>query len=352
MVAQADGKQCMRSIRRAPATAGPRIIDPHFALQHRAEFFESNDEGVSLDFLKKTIFPVKTFSSSPGCSYWLSLAGFALPSVYLSRSATFGGRSEIVPTDHVMLIISENGSCSIEARATHVSSSMGRTAILSPLDRHIYKTAELDEGFILSADLNEVARHVASEENDRSLRSALAKPLAFDLTSPSGSAAHRAVLFVWQQLINSPISRLPSALEAAYDEILLHALTTLLTPALIPDTPRNRVASDLVRRACEFIRAQASEPIRIVDIAEMLGVSVRHLQAGFRRHLDTTPHRFLRECRLELANTKLISALPGDTVTRIALDCGFAHLSDFAGLYQRRFGEKPSQTFRRTRLSM
>ena len=83
----------------------------------------------------------------------------------------------------------------------------------------------------------------------------------------------------------------------------------------------------------------------------MLGVSVRHLQAGFRRHLDTTPHRFLRECRLELANTKLISALPGDTVTRIALDCGFAHLSDFAGLYQRRFGEKPSQTFRRT-LSM
>jgi AraC-like DNA-binding protein len=99
-------------------------------------------------------------------------------------------------------------------------------------------------------------------------------------------------------------------------------LTTLLTPALIPDTPRNRVASDLVRRACELIRAQASEPIRIVDIAEMLGVSVRHLQAGFRRHLDTTPHRFLRECRLELANTKLISALPGDTVTRIALDCG------------------------------
>jgi AraC-like DNA-binding protein len=341
----------MIRIRRAVSAAGPRILDRHFALQHHAEFFESNDEGVARDFLNKTIFPVKTFSSSPGCSYWLSLAGFALPSLYLSRSATFGGRSEIIPTDHVMLIISENGSCSIEGRDTLVSSSMGKSAILSPLDRHIYATAELDEGFILSADLNEVARHVASEEHDRHLRSALAKPLAFDLNSPSGSAAHRAVLFVWQQLTHSPTCPLPPALEAAYDEILLHALRTLLTPALLTDTHKN-VASDLVRRACELIRAQAGEPIRIVDVAEMLGVSVRHLQAGFRRHLDTTPQRFLRECRLELANMKLNSALPGDTVTRIAFECGFAHLSNFAGLYHRRFGERPSETFRRTRLSM
>jgi transcriptional regulator GlxA family with amidase domain len=43
----------------------------------------------------------------------------------------------------------------------------------------------------------------------------------------------------------------------------------------------------------------------------------------------------------------LQAALPGETVTGIALECGFGNLGEFAGRYRRRFGEKPSETFRR-----
>jgi len=43
----------------------------------------------------------------------------------------------------------------------------------------------------------------------------------------------------------------------------------------------------------------------------------------------------------------LQAALPGETVTAIALECGFGNLGEFASRYRRRFGEKPSETFRR-----
>ena len=104
-----------------------------------------------------------------------------------------------------------------------------------------------------------------------------------------------------------------------------------------------------IRRACEMIRARVSEPIRIAELAEELGVSPRYLQSGFRRHLGTTPHQFLRDCRLDEAHRMLSTAPPGSTATAIAYDCGFGHLGEFAQYYRSRFGEKPSETMRRGR---
>ena len=104
-----------------------------------------------------------------------------------------------------------------------------------------------------------------------------------------------------------------------------------------------------VRRASEAIRAQVTEPVRIADVAHQLGISPRHLQSGFRRHLGTTPHKFLRDCRLDHAHGLLNTARPGDTVTSIAYDCGFVHLGDFAHNYRIRFCESPSETMLRAR---
>jgi transcriptional regulator GlxA family with amidase domain len=90
--------------------------------------------------------------------------------------------------------------------------------------------------------------------------------------------------------------------------------------------------------------------VRIADIAAILGISTRHLQAGFRNHLWTTPQRFLRDCRLDLANRRLAAAQPGETTTAIAYECGFGHLGDFAQSYRSRFGESPSETLRQGRV--
>ena len=105
-----------------------------------------------------------------------------------------------------------------------------------------------------------------------------------------------------------------------------------------------------MRQACELIAQAAGEPLRLTEVAVTLGISLRHLQAGFRRHLNTTPQSFLKDCRLEHALQRLSFAAPDETAASIAKSCGFTHPGQFAGDYRRRFGESPSDTLRRWRL--
>jgi AraC-like DNA-binding protein len=59
--------------------------------------------------------------------------------------------------------------------------------------------------------------------------------------------------------------------------------------------------------------------------------------------------RLLRQARLAQARSELAAARPRTTVTTVALDYGFNHLSRFAQQYARHFGESPSETLRRAR---
>jgi AraC-like DNA-binding protein len=52
---------------------------------------------------------------------------------------------------------------------------------------------------------------------------------------------------------------------------------------------------------------------------------------------------------LERARERLQSAEPTDTVTTIALECGFAHLGRFPTTYRTAFGELPTETLARAR---
>ncbi|MGX1309426.1 AraC-like DNA-binding protein [Amorphus suaedae] len=103
-------------------------------------------------------------------------------------------------------------------------------------------------------------------------------------------------------------------------------------------------------RAEEFIKVHAREPLRLDDIAEAAGVRPRTLHKAFQHHLGLTPIAYVRQVRLDLARRDLMEAArSGRTVTDVATDCGFDHLSKFAGSYKARYGESPSETVRRFR---
>jgi len=281
--------------------------------------------------------------------FWASFASVTLGAVHLSRAVATAARIRQVPSDTVMMIISQRGCTSVESRSNEIVSRRGDVAIVPPFDVNLYQSKDLAEDLVISTDLGSIARHIVLQDDLRQARASLTKPLGFDLTSPVGAQCYRSIQFAWSQLADPGMPEPPPVLEAAYEELLLSALSTLLLTAVRDDAPgaREELGSDLVRRACELIRTGADEPIRIADIAATLGVSIRHLQAGFRRHLGTTPQRFLSDCRLERARNMLQAALPGETVTGIALECGFGNLGEFGGRYRQRFGEKPSETFRR-----
>jgi transcriptional regulator GlxA family with amidase domain len=107
----------------------------------------------------------------------------------------------------------------------------------------------------------------------------------------------------------------------------------------------------VVRRAERFMLDNAQTSITVSDVAAHLGVSVRSLQAGFRKWRATTPNALLRQIRLQLVRDELLRSGADTNVTATALRYGFAHLGRFSAHYQSAFGEAPSATLRRSRSS-
>jgi AraC-like DNA-binding protein len=101
-----------------------------------------------------------------------------------------------------------------------------------------------------------------------------------------------------------------------------------------------------IRRAVEFIEANALEDITVEDIARVCRLSVRGTQAAFKRHLGTTPAAYLRRVRLAGAHRDLMAADPtkGTGVADIALRWRFVHQGHFAASYRHYYGVPPSHT--------
>jgi transcriptional regulator GlxA family with amidase domain len=90
------------------------------------------------------------------------------------------------------------------------------------------------------------------------------------------------------------------------------------------------------------------EPLTITDLAAAGHISVRRLQAGFRRHVGVSPMGYLRRFRLNRAHELLGRGDAGTTsVTEVAMTCGLRHLGRFAAEYHDLYGETPSQTLHR-----
>ena len=107
---------------------------------------------------------------------------------------------------------------------------------------------------------------------------------------------------------------------------------------------RYRQITDRVDAA---IRGNA-EFIGIAELCRMIGVERRTLSRAFQAVHGTTPSRYLRAARLNLAREALL--VPGTectTVTEIATRFGFRELGRFATEYRAAFGESPSETLRR-----
>jgi transcriptional regulator GlxA family with amidase domain len=112
--------------------------------------------------------------------------------------------------------------------------------------------------------------------------------------------------------------------------------------------PRGGAVPRHVRRAEEYIRANAGSVITTESLAREVNATARTLQLAFNKFRGCTPMQMVKAIRLEIANKELLSSDPDSaSVTSIALKWGFTHLGVFAQDYRARFGEAPSATLRR-----
>lgn len=100
-----------------------------------------------------------------------------------------------------------------------------------------------------------------------------------------------------------------------------------------------------LRRAEEFMRSRLETAVSLEEVADAAGVSRRTLALLFRRYRELSPMEVLRNMRLDAAHEQL-ARHDGASVTQIAFNCGFSHLSRFAACYRERFGQLPRDTSR------
>jgi AraC-like DNA-binding protein len=98
-----------------------------------------------------------------------------------------------------------------------------------------------------------------------------------------------------------------------------------------------------VKIAIDAMHERPDDPHTTASLAQLAGVGVRNLQAGFRRHLGMSPMAYLRHVRLSRAHDDLRAGRAA-TITEAAHRWGFAHLGRFAADYRAKYGELPSRS--------
>lgn len=169
---------------------------------------------------------------------------------------------------------------------------------------------------------------------------------------PSGPAArrqwHATIRYADELLANT--EAVASSLVVGNTARLLAATALAVFPnELVPEpSRRDNVGTGefTLRRAIAFIEEHADQDIGLSDVATAVRVTPRALQYAFRRHLGTTPMRYLRRIRLARAHEELRTADPttGTTVTAVALRWGFPHPGRFSSHYRAVYGVTPSET--------
>lgn len=165
----------------------------------------------------------------------------------------------------------------------------------------------------------------------------------------------RPQMQAWRGFANSlfhiadQIDRGPG-IQAALNEQRLLELFLRHQPSnmsLFFESGKTGAAPRHLRRAEEFIRAHAADPLTLPDIAEAAGIAPRTLQHAYRHAFGMSPMRALARERMRRVRFELIAAQGSRSVTDVALEWGFTHLGRFAADYRREFGERPSETARR-----
>lgn len=192
-------------------------------------------------------------------------------------------------------------------------------------------------------------RLTGTAQNASALLSGVADSL--DLGEPISAALARHLQSAMVDMTHLNAIGAGALAASATEEILIN----MLTAALFPGVGRAFAASQidrspaLVRRARDYIKAHAHEPIEISKLAAELGVSLRSLQENFQRYLGHSPRDWILECRLDRARERLLVDDADLSVTTVALDSGFSDLGHFSAKYRDKFGELPSATMRRAR---
>lgn len=309
----------------------------------------TTDPGQAEEIISQHYLPNR-LQLSRSSSLEMDLAALRI-GVITSGRLSYGDRVRVLTAEaqnvHVNMPI-EGRAISRCGPSPSVGSSIGQSLVFSP---------EQAADIAWSADCVQlclmIPRAPLEAELERLLGCSVRSRLRFDFgVAPAPAAGRlRTVLDLVGQELDQPSGLADDRAAGRY-------LEGLVLDALLLGQPHNyseaalgasrSVPSGAVKRAVDLIEEQPGEPWTTVGLATEVHLSVRALQAGFKRAWGMTPMTYLRMVRLRRAHTALRHADPAETtVQAVAVSLGLVHQGRFAADYHAAFGELPSHTLRR-----
>ncbi len=117
------------------------------------------------------------------------------------------------------------------------------------------------------------------------------------------------------------------------------------------DTPQRATSTSdpLLMQMHQLMADNISSPLSIKDICSHLQLSPKRLRRRCFDFYGLTPSAYYRKCRLEVAHQLLVNS--SQSITDVAISCGFESLSSFSRAISAHFGQTPkmvrNQTLRR-----
>ena len=169
---------------------------------------------------------------------------------------------------------------------------------------------------------------VLSLGDDRHCR--LASPGISSLPYPSRQIGYQAAELLHQHLLDRDLKH-PQ-----------HRLVGVSSVNSRSSCLKNTVSDPIVRKALRHIHlTAASTPLRVTELAGILGISRANLADRFQKLLGTPPAEVIRQQRVSAAMRLLHQ--PGEMVKSVAITMGFSSSQEFARFFKNATGQTPTE---------
>ena len=273
-----------------------------------------------------------------------------------AASESTGHLVDLTEETAATILFPSSGQLRVRVAAAEYSITPKVVCMFGPNARRTRAEAPPDAGLFHANALiipNQTLRDLVQAGRDRDIRwPGLPDSMPISARLPEVRRLSDLLGFITRQFDDGvPISERAAAamavlIEDFLSEVILRSTHALNEERVLP------AALARVRMAEEVMRARSDEPLSMAAVAQELGLGLRSLQLAFIEARAMGPRDVLLRMRLERARERLLSAGPSETVTTIALDCGFAHLGRFPAAYRKAFGDLPAETLARTRRRM
>ncbi|MBR5295609.1 MAG: helix-turn-helix transcriptional regulator [Clostridia bacterium] len=129
------------------------------------------------------------------------------------------------------------------------------------------------------------------------------------------------------------------------EELLLQSIFLELIYTLKKDAyqkeDRASFSSAAIKKALEYIGENPTEDLSLEALAQKVNLSPIHFHNLFRSAVGKTLRDYVEEQRIKKAIDQML--IGEDSLTKIAMDCGFSSQSYFSFVFRRRMGMTPRQ---------